>query len=1149
MFQPVVADIADKPMQRSELRSEICALDLMNNPEHGADGAIACTIANMTITLTIDSGSMFNTINEELWHRHHEELIAGGARLIASSKGERIQAYAYASSVPLTIVAHFSASITTAFLIRPRLEAEFIVVQGATRSLLSKDTARALNVLRMGNEVLAIQSEANKKFKKFPIAPYPQIELEIDESVEPSKQYYYRIPQAYESRVEARLAEMVAMDIIEKVDYIPRWLSGLSIVIKDADKFRLVLNMRRVNQAIKRPYVVIPTVDDIMGAVRGSRYFSKLDLTSAFFHMVLDERARDMTCFMTMTGVYRYKRLPFGMVSAPEIFQRFMTFVLKDIAGAQVYLDDILMHADTKQKLEAITKRVKERLARFNLTINEEKSEYMKTEITFLGHRLSKDGINIEEEKVKSIMSFRRPESKQELRSFLGLAGFVSHYIIGYSNLTEVLWKVIRGTGAFNWKPEQTIAFTKLKNEIARCTRTLGGFNPEAPVVLYTDASPWALSAVFTQPRQGNKSTIVSCASRTLTPTERRYDQTNKEMLAIVWSIEHFQFYLLGRHFTLRTDSAGAIASFQKEDASSTRCVMRRLNGYRSRLEMYDMSFDLISSKNNIADAASRLAEAGEVAEMPDRAPFEIATLDNYPVFPVTISNEAQYGYLEDMLTEQEIRELSRNDETTLRVAAALNSNEDWPTELVAYGRHKDELAFTNGILARAGRIVVPLPAREKALKIAHRGHPGMSGMKKLLRSSMWWPTMDTNVEDHVRACETCFLVVKQTNMTLMKRTPMPKRSWELLAMDHFGPIQAMNGVYVLAMVDYYSRYLFASVVPSTDFESTKQFLDGIFAERGLPEKLRSDNAPGFRQQLDQYCTQRGIQLQHSVPFAAHQNGAAESAMKIIGKILMVARKDREPFGRTLRLGVTAHNSIPHSKSGLIPAEAHFGARVRRNLPILKELQPNLDIEAARERDWRYKLKDKKRRDAIVHAKPTDIAPGDFVVCKKLHKTKAEPHYDDERHKVISVKNGDLIIISLNGTQKSRHVKDVKKVPPALLGENMLSDESDEDEEHQVESAPLQDEPMDTEPAPTDEPGIQQQEAAQPDPEQAQPATSSAIPIATQAAAAQPGPRKSTRVKKTTQREDFLYMLAKHLMAEHGNKMDLWKYKEQADKE
>lgn len=1109
----------------------------MNKDTHGADGIIHCKVAHKELEMTIDSGSVFNTISENVWRADHDEFLSGGAKLIPMGTANTIKAFAYAQSSPLNIIAHFSAPLTTTKIARPLVTADFIVVQGAVRSLMSKGTAMELNVLRMGGDIASITLGAAKNVEKFPIAPYHPIELDIDERVRPSKQYYYRIPLAFEAKVAQKIKEMLETGIIEECEGEPAWLSGLSIVIKDENKFRLVLNMRRVNQAIRRPYVIIPTVEDIRNKLGGAGHFSKFDLTSAFFHLLLSERSRNMTCFMTRSGMYRYCRLAFGLVSAPEIFQRFMDKVLEGIDGALAYLDDILVYAKTAQDLKAITKKVKQRLKEFNLSVNAEKSEEGKEEIVFLGHRLDKHGINIDEEKRRCILAFREPTTKSELRSFLGLAGFVSQYIIGYSDLTEPLWQVLRGVGAFKFSKQAQEAFAALKEKVADCTVTLGAFNQERPIVLYTDASQVSLSAVLTQWEPDEDPVIVTCTARTLSDTERRYDQATKEALAMVWACEHLQFYLLGREFTLKTDSSGAVSSLTNDDLCTTKCILRRINGYKSRMEMFNVTYEVIPGKLNIADAASRLSPPTPQKPMDEQPPFEIAELQNEPNILL----------LEDILSADEIREASNTDETTQSIVQALGGHEPWPENIANYERYKDELVWSDGILARAGRIVVPENAktREKAIAVAHDGHPGMNGTKRRLRTTVWWPGMDREVEAAVKACKICFHIVKAHNMTLMHRTRMPSTAWDMLAIDHFGPFADLGKSHVVALID---------------FQSTSAFLERIFEVRGYCNSLRSDNGSAYRQQFEKYCTQRGIKPEHSTPYSAFQKGCVEAIMRIIGKALKVAQSERGPFGRALRKAVIAHNSIPHSVSGLIPAEAHFGGVVRRNLPRLPSLPAELDISAAQERDWYMKLKDKDRRDKIMRAKESDIKLGDFVVCINRARAKADPTYLEEQHRVISAKNGSLVILSRSGTQRAIHVKDVKLVPLPLQEEYQRqsreapgpSPPSENDKSKSSFTAPLkqtgkvdnseQDVTMTQD---TDDPQKMIPEEEEELEEIPEPQHNSQLDDDMTGnegggpSEQVPQLRRSSRVSKSTRKNDFTYLMAICLMQDHADVLDL----------
>lgn len=314
----------------------------------------------------------------------------------------------------------------------------------------------------------------------------------------------------------------------------------------------------------------------------GAKYFTKLDLHSAFHHVVISEKSRDLTTFMAPNGMYRFKRLVFGVNCAPEIFQRIMESILMGIDSVIIYIDDILIFAPTIEQLRTETKKVTAALRENNLTLNREKCVYEAEKLTFLGHQLSASGLNIEEQKVKDVEGFREPKTSSELRSFLGLASYVSAYIPRFADLTEPLWRVT-GHNTFEWGNDQTVAFENVKRAIINCTTAQGFFDVKDKTYLYTDASPHALGAVLVQKNNQDEYRIISFASKTLTKTERKYPQTQREALAVVWSTEHYYYYLLGNESTIRTDAQGIAYIFDRGGDTPKR--MMRLDAFQYNIE------------------------------------------------------------------------------------------------------------------------------------------------------------------------------------------------------------------------------------------------------------------------------------------------------------------------------------------------------------------------------------------------------------------------------------------------------------------------------------------------------------------------------------------------------------------------------------
>lgn len=590
-----------------------------------ADTLIDCRVgSSYPIRFLIDSGSDVNTIGGDDWTHLKHEYQSGNAHLepLDLSTGDL---RSYASSKPISVQWAFKAEIEVVDSRKPTIVAVFYVVDQGSRSLLGRSTAGDLRLLQVGVDVN--RCERIGQDTNFPKVPGVLVKFSVDPTVPPAKNAYYNVPAAYRESAKLRLSEMEDQGIIERVTSAPNWISGMSAVAKAKGDFRLVVNMRAANRAIKREYYRMPSLDEMRIKLHGAKFFSKLDLSNAFYHLELHEESRDLTTFLTESGMFRFTRLMFGVNCAPEIFQREMSRMLEGAENTIVYIDDILMFADTLDQLHTIVSKVLRILRENNLTLNLEKCEFDKSRIRWLGHELSENGFNIDEEKIKDIRRFRQPNTLSELRSFLGLATFVSPYIQGFANIASPLWELTSSSNAWVWGEEQSKAFELLRDRIVQCTTSLGYFSDQGKTILYTDASPYALGAVLVQESDEKPPRIISFASKSLTMTEKKYPQNQREALAAVWAVEHFAYFLLGRHFTLRTDAQGFTFILNRSREDSKR-ALNRADGWALRLSPYNFEVEYVRGRENIADPSSRLYEGEDGSFDEGARSWELASLE-----------------------------------------------------------------------------------------------------------------------------------------------------------------------------------------------------------------------------------------------------------------------------------------------------------------------------------------------------------------------------------------------------------------------------------------------------------------------------------------------------------------------------------------
>lgn len=978
----------------------------------------------------VDSGADVDIISDKDFTKIRKEFEEGTKILYDLNYKPKIDVSGYAASSQLEVICSFKAWVNVNLdknaPKKPRTFSEFFVVKGGGRSLMGRVSSHAMKILQIGAGVNAVTQKDDSTEEEFPSIPGIVIDFDIDESVPGVHRPYISIPAHFHEPAIERIEEMCRLKIIEEVDEPGEWLSGLNAVPKGKGDMRLVVNMSEPNKAITRRIHPMPKFEEMQLKLYGTKIFSKLDLSSAFFHLKLSKRSSQMTAFKAPsangTKTYQFLRLVFGVNCAPEIFQREMERILEGIAGIVIYIDDILIAAKSPEELEVTTQLVMERLQANNLSINEDKCEYGKERITFLGHEVSADGFNIDKQKIADIIAFRSPRNSTELKSFLGLSNFVRGFIKNFSDLTQPL-REVDGKCKFKWGPAQEEAFKVVKCKIAECTVAQGFFSTADKTELYTDASPYAIGAVLTQVDKDGNRRIISFASKSLTETEQRYPQVQREALAIVWAVEHYYYYLLGARFTIKTDADGVRFIFDRNNQRPKR-FLRRAEGWAMRLNTFDYDIEFVKGIHNIADPSSRLFQTGEVPQEfgSGEMPCEIAQIT------LTATDNVEYG--NGHMPIQQVRMETAKCKELQAVIEALESRR-WPTNLHLYKSVRNDLEVTNGVLVRHGLIVPPVSLRAKAVNIAHKGHQGMSKTKSVLKEVMWWPRMYQGVEDWIAGCRTCLLAGRAEDTVPMQRTVLPEAPWDYVAMDYCGPFATFGGVHVVCIVDYHSRYTTAAIVKSTGWKHLEPVFDEVFGRFGFPATIKSDNgAPFSGGQYKEYCDKNGIERVFSFPLDPKQNGMAEASMKHVNRSAQHAAVEGTSLAKALKERIRAHNDSAHSETREVPSQVMFGRRLRRNLPTARPALVAIDTEAMRAKDKESKLKKKRSEDHRRHAKDSSIIIGDKVLLLRPDRCKGQTRFGLTEWTVKEIRLGDLTLVAPDGRETRRNITKVKKLPP-----------------------------------------------------------------------------------------------------------------------
>lgn len=415
----------------------------------------------------------------------------------------------------------------------------------------------------------------------------------------------YRLPQTQKCEIDNQVNNLLSKNLIEMST--SSYNSPLILVPKKSPsgvkKWRMCVDYRLLNKKLIPDKFPLPRIEDIFDRLGKTKFFSVMDLQSGFHQIPLDENSRAATAFSTENGFYQWTVLPFGLCIAPSSFSRMMSIAFSGLSPdhAFIYMDDIIVIGDTESTHLKNLKAVFENCDKFNLKINPEKCDFFKSEVTFLGHTCTANGILPNKNKIDAIERYPRPHDKESTKRFVAFANYYNRFIPNFAKLSQPLNKITRKRYTFEWTNDCEESFQKLK-KLLISPQILQYPDFSKPFILTVDASNYACGAVLSQITNGHD-LPVCFISKTFTKGEINKPIIEKELLAIHYSIKKLRPYLYGRSFTVRSDHKPLIYLYNLKNPSS------KLTNLRLDLEEYDFVVEHIRGKDNVAaDALSRIA-------------------------------------------------------------------------------------------------------------------------------------------------------------------------------------------------------------------------------------------------------------------------------------------------------------------------------------------------------------------------------------------------------------------------------------------------------------------------------------------------------------------------------------------------------------
>ena len=781
--------------------------------------------------------------------------------------------------------------------------------------------------------------------------------ISVDASARPRYCKARPVPYALREKVEEELNRLVDEGTLEPVQF-ASWATPIVVVLKkDRSSVRICGDFKQtVNPVSKLDHYPIPRIEDLFASLSKGRFYSKIDLSHAYQQLPLDNKSKDYVIINTHKGLFRYTRLPFGIASAPGIFQRAIENILQGIPGVVAYLDDILISGDSEASHLKALEEVLRRLEEVGLRAKREKCQFMLSSVPYLGYQIDERGLHPLPEKVKAIVEAPSPRNTQELKSYLGLLTYYCKFLPNLSTRLAPLYKLLRKGQPWHWRSKQKRAFKESK-KLLTSAEFLVHFDPKLKLVLACDASAYGIGAVLAHRFPDGSERPIGYASRTLTQAERNYSQIEREGLACIFGVKRFHSYLFGHHFELITDHKPLLALMGEHRATPTQASarIRRWSLFLSTYE-YTLSFRKTEAHGN-ADALSRLP-LPTVPPATETPPELVLLMEHLKDSPITAHH---------------IRSMTSRDVKLSTVLQFIQQG--WPDccpdpTLAPFASRKAELSVLGGCILWGSRVIIPEQGRDAVLQELHEGHTGMNRMKSLARMYVWWPKIDSDIEKLVRTCSACQLTQTSPPVAPLHPWKWPTRPWCRVHLDYAGPFL---GHMFLILIDSHSKWIEAIPTSSSTSHTTAEELRTIFAKFGLPETVVTDNGPCFVSiEFEEFLRNNGVRHITVHPYHPASNGLAERAVQIVKKGLK--KEQSGSIKSRLAKVLFAYRLTPHSTTGESPAELLLGRRPRTKLDLLK---PNT-AERVEKRQWEQKL------THDTHARYRSFKNGDLVFVRNF---------------------------------------------------------------------------------------------------------------------------------------------------------------------
>lgn len=795
----------------------------------------------------------------------------------------------------------------------------------------------------------------------------------------------YRLPQSHKEEINKQVAKLLEDDLIEPS--CSNYNSPLILVPKPTlggeKRWRMCVDYRLVNKKLVADKFPLPRIDEILDGLGRAKYFSVLDLFSGFHQVPLEEDSRDITSFSTSEGSFRWKVLPFGLNVSPNSFSRMMSLAFVGASQIQyfLYMDDVIVIGNSVKHHLKNLQGIFQILRKRNLKLNPLKCKFFRSEVTYLGHKCTANGILPDPEKLRCVMEYPTPKDKDEVKRFVAFANYYRRFIKNFAAISRPLNVLTRKDSIFHWSEECQKTFDCLKKKLTK-PPILAYPDFTKTFTITTDASKYACGAVLSQQIDGIDRPIAF-ASKPFTKGEINKITKEQELIAIHWAVKHFRPYIYDSFFKIKSDHKSLIYLFSLKDPSS------RLTRIRLDLEEHNFVIEHIKGKDNVvADALSRIhidelksirimtkkilavttrsmikkrnvspIEERQLTQVKEPKMYEVllgTALEKIPVLrtivrkdraiinvhksekncknnkPVIEIDVSQIGNSRAALE----RFLTQLDEKTSRIGIKYVSikNEDILFSLIEAQKIKD---VATKILKNLTIRVVPSPERitnrELQLELVEKlhddliagGHPGQKRLKAKISQRYTWKGMSRDVAKFVKNCEKCLLnKIKIGSKEPLVMTETPAKPFDKVVIDTIGPlpVSEAGNKYAVTIICDLTKYVIGIAIPNKEAVTVaKALVDNFILVFGLPNELLSDLGTEYKNEVFSHLTQMlDMKQSFSTPYRHQTVGSIERNHRSFNEFLRTYLPDRlHDWDQLLRYFLFAYNTTPNTSFDL----------------------------------------------------------------------------------------------------------------------------------------------------------------------------------------------------------------------------------------